>query len=102
MSAALSLFKIKHTRKGQSQAGVGATLVHNEIITDILPPIVSELEKKITELQRKIDHILEEMQWHPNAISRGTAHPALQAAANAHSAIQANKGGGKTRRRKQI
>jgi hypothetical protein len=55
---------------------------------------VSELEGKITELQMKIDHILDEMQWHPNAISRGTAHPELLAAAL--------RGGRRTRRKTRV
>jgi hypothetical protein len=81
MSSALSSFKKQKTRPKQSDAGIGATLTYNGVITEILPPIVAELEGKINELQRKVDHILDEMQWHPNAISRGTAYPALQAAA---------------------
>ena len=94
MSTALASFKIKETRPRQSEAGVGATLAHNEIITTILPPIVAELEGKINELQAKIDHILDEMKWHPNAISSGTAHPALQSAAATY------RGGRKTRKQR--
>lgn len=94
MSSALSSFKTGRTRTGQSQAGIGSTLAYNGIITNVLPPIVAELEGKITELQKKLDHILDEMQWHPNAISRGTAHPELQAAA------AASRGGQRTRRRR--
>jgi hypothetical protein len=81
MSSALSSFKRIQSRSKESQASTGARLAYNGVITEILPPIVAELEGKINELQRKVDHILDEMQWHPNAISRGTAYPALQAAA---------------------
>jgi|LauGreDrversion4_2_1035121.scaffolds.fasta_scaffold427136_2 hypothetical protein len=95
MSTALASFKLHETRPKQSPAGVGATLAHNGIIRDILPPIVAELEGKISELQQKVNHILDEMQWHPNAIGMGVAHPALQAAAGA-------EGGRRTRRRKRV
>jgi len=96
MSTALASFKLHQTRPKQSPAGVGATLAINEIIRNILPPIVAELEGKISELQQKVDHILDEMQWHPNAIGRGVAHPALQAAAGAA------EGGRRTRRRRRV
>ena len=57
MSSALESLKTKETRKGQSPAGVGATLAYNEIIKDVLPPIVAELEKKIADLQEKVDNM---------------------------------------------
>jgi superfamily I DNA and RNA helicase len=57
MSSVLAQLKEKKTRTGQSPAGVGATLAYNEIIKDVLPPIVAELEKKISELQEKIDNM---------------------------------------------
>ena len=99
MSTALDSFKSRETRTGQSKAGVLATLTYNEIIKDVLPPIVGELEGKIAELQRKIDHILDEMQWHLNSISRGIAHPELQAAATTFADA---KGGRRTRRRARV
>jgi len=55
MSTTLASLKMKQTRTGQNPAGVGATLAYNEIIRDVLPPIVAELEKKITELEEKIN-----------------------------------------------
>jgi hypothetical protein len=55
MSTALATFKIHQTRQKQSEAGLGATLAYNEIIKDVLPPIVAELEKKIAELEEKVD-----------------------------------------------
>ena len=105
MSSALSSFKNNHA------------LIYDfgGVLNTILPPIVRELEKKITEnrkkidpivteleekiseLEKKLDYILDEMQWHPNAISRGTAHHELQAAAAAHIGI----GGQRTRRRRR-
>ena len=91
MSTALRSLKIEGSRTGQNPVGAGASLAKLVIVRDVLPPIVAELEGKISELQQKIDHILSEMQWHPNSISRGTAHPALQAAAAA-------QGGRRTRR----
>ena len=96
MSSALSSFKTGKTRSGQSSASLQSTHLYNGIITNILPPIVTELEEKISELEKKLDYILDEMQWHPNAISRGTAHHELQAAAAAHIGI----GGQRTRRRR--
>ena len=58
MSSALATFKLQQTRTGQHPAGVGATLAYNGMIKDVLPPIVRELEEKITELQKKIDELL--------------------------------------------
>jgi hypothetical protein len=55
MSSALASLKEKQTRPKQSDAGVGATLAYNEIIRDVLPPIVAELEKKIVDLEAKVD-----------------------------------------------
>ena len=98
MSTALASFNLHEIRPKQAPAGVGATLAINEIIRNILPPIVAELEGKISELQQKVDHILDEMQWHPNAIGRGVAHSALQAAASANAA----EGGRRTRRRRRV
>ena len=55
MSTALATFKLHESRPKQHPAGVGATLAYNEIVRDVLPPIVAELEKKIAELQEKVD-----------------------------------------------
>ena len=55
MSTALASFQLHQTRPKQSQAGLGATLAYNEIVRDVLPPIVAELEKKISDLQEKVD-----------------------------------------------
>jgi hypothetical protein len=55
MSSALATFNLKQTRPKQSDAGIGASLAYNEIIRDVLPPIIAELEKKIADLQEKID-----------------------------------------------
>lgn len=55
MSSALATFKLKETRPKQSDAGVGATLAYNQIIREVLPPIIAELEKKIADLQEKVD-----------------------------------------------
>ena len=95
MSDALRSIKLEGSRKGQSAAGAGASLAHLVIVRDVLPPIVAELEAKIASLEGKVNHILDEMRWHPNAISAGVAHPALQAASAA-------RGGRKTRRRRRI
>lgn len=55
MSTALASIKLKETRSGQNPAGIGATLAYNEVVRDVLPPIVAELEKKIADLQEKVD-----------------------------------------------
>ncbi len=57
MSTSLAKLNLKQTRAGQHTAGVGATLAYNEIVKDVLPPIVRELEEKISELQRTIDEL---------------------------------------------
>ncbi len=57
MSTSLASFSIKQTRSGQHPAGVGATLAYNEIIKDVLPSIVRELEDKILELQKTVDEL---------------------------------------------
>lgn len=57
MSEALASLKEKQPRPKQSDAGKGAILAYNEIIRDVLPPIVTELEKKISELQEKLDNM---------------------------------------------
>jgi len=98
MSTALASFNLHEIRPKQAGRS-GATLAINEIIRNILPPIVAELEGKISELQQKVDHILDEMQWHPNAIGRDVAHPALQAAAASPNAAE---GGRRTRRRRRV
>ena len=94
MSTALQSIKIVEPRSEQHAARQGALLAQLVIVRDVLPPIVAELEGKISELQQKVNHILDEMQWHPNAIGRGVAHPALQAAAA--------EGGRRTRRRRRV
>ena len=111
MSSALKKFNLAYSNTSRSGSGLAyePVFMYRAVITDILPPIVKELEgkisdilppivakleEKITKLQKKLDHILDEMQWHPNAISRGTAHPELQAAA------AASRGGQRTRRRR--
>lgn len=50
--------KLKQIRLGQSPAAVGAALAYNEIVKDVLPPIIEEFEQKILELQKKIDELL--------------------------------------------
>ena len=55
MSTALESFELHKTRPKQSQAGVAATLAYNEILRDVLPPIVAELEKRIAELERRLN-----------------------------------------------
>ena len=57
MSSALAKFNMKQTRRGQCDAGVGATLAYNEMIKEVLPSIVTELEVKILDLYKKIDHL---------------------------------------------
>jgi len=57
MSTALAKFNLKQTRTGQHPAGVGATLAYNEMVKDVLPPIVRELEEKILELQKIIEEL---------------------------------------------
>ena len=52
MSTALATFKMHETRPKQHPAGVGATLAYNEIVKDVLPPIVAELEKKVDSMKR--------------------------------------------------
>jgi hypothetical protein len=57
MSTALAKLNLKQIRLGQSPAGVGATLAYNEMIKEILPPVVRELEEKILELQKIIEEL---------------------------------------------
>lgn len=57
MSTALETFKVRATRPNQHPAGVGAVLAYNEIIKGVLPPIVSELEKKIASLEEKLEQM---------------------------------------------
>lgn len=59
MSSVLANLKLKRTRTGQSQAGIGSTLAYNEIIKDVLPPIVNELEEKISILQKTVENLLQ-------------------------------------------
>ena len=59
MSSVLANLKLKRTRTGQSPEGIGATLAYNEIIKDVLPPIVSELEEKISILQKTVENLLQ-------------------------------------------
>lgn len=83
MSTALASFNQKQTRSGQNPAGVGATLAYNEIIRDVLPPIVAELEKKIADLQAKVDNV-------------------KRPAGTGLSAIRGLQGSSRTRRRSRI
>ena len=80
MSTALAAFNMKETRPKQSPAGVGATLAYNEIVRDVLPPIVAELEKKIADLQEKVNNM-------------------KRPAGNGLSAVRGLHGGRHTRRR---
>ena len=57
MSGALNSMTPKETRAPWEPAGVGATLAYNMIIRDVLPPIVAELEKKIADLQQRVDNM---------------------------------------------
>jgi hypothetical protein len=50
--------KLKQTRTGQHPAGVGATLAYNEMVKDVLPPIVQELEEKISVLQETVNELV--------------------------------------------
>lgn len=52
MSNALASFKIQTSKLMRPPPGMH---VYNAIIRDILPPIVAELEKKIADLQEKVD-----------------------------------------------
>jgi len=83
MSTVLATFKLHETRAKQSPAGVGATLAYNEIIKDVLPPIVAELEKKIADLEKKLDSI-------------------KRPAGTGLSAVRGLQGGRQTRRRVRI
>lgn len=58
MSSILSNLKLKQTRTGQNPAGVGATLAYNEMVKDVLPPIVQELEEKISVLQETVNELV--------------------------------------------
>lgn len=58
MSSILSNLKLKQTRTGQHPAGVGATLAYNEMVKDVLPPIVQELEEKISVLQETVNELV--------------------------------------------
>jgi hypothetical protein len=83
MSTALAMFRLHETRPKQHPAGVGATLAYNEIVKDVLPPIIAELEKKITDLQEKVDNM-------------------KRPAGNGLSAVRGLQGGRQTRRRIRI
>jgi hypothetical protein len=83
MSTALATFKLKQTRPKQGDAGIGATLAYNEIIKDVFPPIIAELEKKITDLQEKVDSI-------KRPVGTGV------------SAVRGLQGGRQTRRRTRV
>jgi hypothetical protein len=61
MSSALAKLNLKQTRTGQHPAGVGATLAYNEIVKDVLPPIIRELEEKITELQKTVEELRKDL-----------------------------------------
>jgi len=83
MSTALATFKMHETRPKQHPAGVGATLAYNEIVKDVLPPIVAELEKKIADLEKKVDSM-------------------KRPAGTGLSAVRGLQGGRQTRRRIRI
>jgi len=57
MATALAKFDLKNVRDGQHPAGVGATLAYNQMIKEVLPPIVRELEEKIAELQKTVEEL---------------------------------------------
>ena len=83
MSTALATFKLGETRSKQHPAGVGAVLAVNEIIRDVLPPIVAELEKKINDLQEKVNNM-------------------KRPAGSALSAVHGLRGGRRTRRARRL
>ena len=88
MSTALATFKLRETRPKQHLAGVGAAagayvLAVNEIIRDVLPPIVAELEKKINDLQEKVNNM-------------------KRPAGSALSAVHGLRGGRRTRRARRL
>ena len=83
MSTALATFKMHETRPKQHPAGGGATLAYNEIVKDVLPPIVAELEKKIADLEKKVDSM-------------------KRPAGTGLSAVRGLQGGRQTRRRIRI
>ena len=83
MSTALATFKLRETRPKQHLAGVGAVLAVNEIIRDVLPPIVAELEKKINDLQEKVNNM-------------------KRPAGSALSAVHGLRGGRRTRRARRL
>lgn len=57
MSSALSKFNIEQVKSKQHPASQGAGLAYNEMIKNVLPPIVNELEKKILGLYKKVDFL---------------------------------------------
>ena len=57
MSNALAKFKLQQTRKGQSDAGIGATFAYNGMMKEVLPSIENVLKVKILERNKKIHHI---------------------------------------------
>jgi hypothetical protein len=83
MSTALAMFRLHETRPNQSPAGAGARLAYNEIVKDVLPPIVAELEKKIADLQEKVDNV-------------------KRPAGTGLSAVRGLQGGRQTRRRMRV
>ena len=83
MSTALATFKLGETRSKQHPAGVGAVLAVNKIIRDVLPPIVAELEKKINDLQEKVNNM-------------------KRPAGSALSAVHGLRGGRRTRRARRL
>jgi hypothetical protein len=58
MSTVLSNLKLKESRSGQHPASVGAILSYNEMVKDVLPPIVQELEEKISILQETVNELM--------------------------------------------
>jgi hypothetical protein len=57
MSTALDSFKRKEIKSVHNAPAysIGAKIAYNETVFSVLPPIVAELEKKIADLQEKVD-----------------------------------------------
>jgi pyrimidine operon attenuation protein/uracil phosphoribosyltransferase len=59
MSTALAALTEKKCGSNESHAVIGAKLAYNIVLRDVLPPIVAELEKKIAELERRLNQYQE-------------------------------------------